>query len=180
MSLTPTIRSVSAMYGKMIREGYRTYHSNTILHKSDHFFNFCITAHSMREYYLEHLQILDKESRKPFYDEWEKHPFLVATADIANSTKHFKLREKSSMAKIPATKDVQLKLRPFVDILQDDSGNLFKIIVERKDISIFTSDGKTYALYQFTETVEKYWYEQLKTSGIRVRHPSLTQLIDSK
>lgn len=168
------------MYGKMIREGYRAYHSNKILHKSDHFFNFCITAHSMRDYYLEYLQILDKNLRQPFYDDWEKYPFLVATSEIANSTKHFKLRKKNATPKKPVTKNVQIKLSQFVDIFQDNAGNLFKEIVERPDISIITSDGKTYDLYLFTDTVKNYWYEKLKTSGIRVRRPSLPQLSDSK
>ena len=55
MVLAPTLSSVEALYRKLERELYRAYHHRDATHKADHFFNFCVTAHSMRDYFLERL-----------------------------------------------------------------------------------------------------------------------------
>ncbi|MDR3099428.1 MAG: hypothetical protein LBV73_20455, partial [Paraburkholderia sp.] len=92
MTLTPSLNSPEALYGKLERESYRAFHCRDPIHKADHFFNFCITAHAMRDYVLERLGKIQKDEQQPFIDEWNKCPLLVAAGEIANTAKHFQLR----------------------------------------------------------------------------------------
>ena len=92
MALTPRLDSLEAMFRKLERELVRTFHHHNLTHKADHFYNFCITAHSVRDYFLERLGKITRAHRKPFNDTWSKNPVLVAVADIANTAKHFQLR----------------------------------------------------------------------------------------
>src|SRR5262245_35593866 len=100
MALAPTLATIEALYRKLEREAYRAYHSRSPLHKADHFFNFCVTAHSLRDYYFKRRRIR-KNAQAPYHTLWNKNPALVAVRDIANSTKHFTLWSK------PKTKSVR-------------------------------------------------------------------------
>jgi hypothetical protein len=70
MALTPGLTSVQALYRKLEREFYRTYHQRDRIHKADHFYNFCITAHSLRDYFLEHAGCISDDARRPFEQQW--------------------------------------------------------------------------------------------------------------
>src|SRR5436309_448515 len=96
MALTARIDSPLALYRKLERESYRAFHAPTPLHKADHFFNFCVTAASMRDYTLEHLKKTTPAQKRPYYANWSGVPALVAAAEIANSTKHFVLRDRAT------------------------------------------------------------------------------------
>jgi hypothetical protein len=96
MPFTARLTSPLALYRKLERESYRAFHAKTPLHKADHFFNFCVTAASMRDYTLEHLNKVTQAQRSPYYAAWAKIPMLVAAAEIANSSKHFVLRDTST------------------------------------------------------------------------------------
>lgn len=48
MSLSARLDSPLALFRKLEREAYRAFHAQTPLTKADHFFNFCVTAASMR------------------------------------------------------------------------------------------------------------------------------------
>jgi hypothetical protein len=65
MALTARLDSPAALFRKLEREAYRAFHASTPLEKSDHFYNFCVTASSMRDYCHEHLNRLTKQQRKP-------------------------------------------------------------------------------------------------------------------
>ena len=117
MSITPALGSVSALYRKLERESYRAFHSNSAIHKADHFFNFCVTAHAMRDYCLEYLCKLTKSDKQPFHDAWNAVPSLVAAMEIANSAKHFVLRDRNTKSvKTSATLAVRAKRSTIINV----------------------------------------------------------------
>lgn len=72
---------------KLIREGNRIIFEEDPLELSDHFFNFSVTAHSLRDWCLKFQNI--QSQKKQANEAWDKHLFLVVAKDIANSVKHF-------------------------------------------------------------------------------------------
>lgn len=180
MPLSRRLDSPAALYRKLEREAYRAYHAKTPLQKSDHFYNFCVTASSMRDYCHEHAGRLTKPQRKQQESIWWQQPLLAATFEIANSTKHFVLREQNSGApKMHQTKTVRSKNSGFVEIYLSKSGEVKTVPVRKPDVSVTLSDGKRYDLYQFTREVLAYWGSYLVTQGIKLRRQSLAQLAGS-
>lgn len=177
MALAPTLSSIEALYRKLERELYRAYHHRNAVHKADHFFNFCVTAHSMRDYFFERLGKVERTDRQPFENEWSRVPLLVATADIANSAKHFILRcPRTRTPRTPATKRVALRRSSFIDIYTNEHGDFRTIRVVAPDVSIAVSDGQKYNLYAYMTGILRYWCAFLLRHEIRIRRQSIAQL----
>ena len=177
MALTAPLISPLALFRKLEREAYRAFHSRTPLHKADHFFNFCVTAASMRDYTLEHLKKISKGDRQPYYDAWAKLPALVAAAEIANSAKHFVLRERSSGTPVAVkTRAVRMKKAAFFDIYVNDAGATSAVNAFRTEVSVTLSDGVILELYAFTEQILRYWKTFLVSIGLKVRRQPFSQL----
>ena len=154
MPLAARLNSPLALFGKLEREAYRSFHAKTPLHKADHFFNFCITAASMRDYVLEHLQKISSQDAKPYYDSWAKVPALVGAAEIANSAKHFVLREKrTGHTKTVQTRGVGTTKAGFIDVYASPDGDVKLVETWRSEITVTLSDGQVLQLYKFTEEV---------------------------
>jgi hypothetical protein len=172
MPLAPRLDTIESLYQKLEREFYRIMHSGSPLHQVDHFYNFCITAHSMRDYLLERL------GRSPTTDRleysWANKPETVAVADIANSVKHFQLRHRrSGMPRMPLTREVRAARQTMVDLYLSSDGSL----VSKKrpgvpTLKITPFDGHTMELYTFTRRVLDYWRSCLNRHGIRPRKQS--------
>jgi hypothetical protein len=176
MALAPTLTSVEALYRKLERESYRAYHCRSRIHKADHFFNFCVTAHSLRDYFFERKGLIDEKNRVPYHDCWNSDSLLVAVGEIANTTKHFTLRFPKGHLRPVRTKRVRTKRSGFVDIFDSPAG-LVTIPVTVPDVTVTVSDGTRYALYQFTARVLESWRVFLGREGIRIRRQSLRRLI---
>lgn len=177
MSLAGQLSSPLALYRKLERESYRAFHAQTPLHKADHFFNFCVTATSMRDYTLEHLHKNSEAARQPYFAMWAKIPSLVAAAEIANSSKHFILRDRRTGAPRPVkTRAVRMKKATFFDIYANDTGELKVLQAKRKEITVTLSDGTSLELYAFTSEVLKYWRNYLASLGLKVRRQPFAQL----
>ena len=177
MPLTARLTSPLALFRKLERESYRAYHAKSALHKADHFFNFCVTASSMRDYTLEHQGIVKPAHKRPYYDAWSKIPALVAAAEIANASKHFVLRDPGTgQPKVVKTRTVRLKKANFVDIYVNEAGAATAIEVERTDVSVTLSDGQILELYSFTEEILTYWKNYLAGLRLRVRRQPFAQL----
>ena len=67
-SLTPTIKHFAALLRKLERENYRTLHCRVATRRADHFLNFCITAHSMRDHLLEHVKATGTSNPNLLYE----------------------------------------------------------------------------------------------------------------
>ena len=177
MTLTPTLASVEALYRKLEREFYRAYHHTDRLHKADHFLNFCITAHSMRDHFLERVGKITQTDQKPFHDQWAKKPLLVAAQEIANSTKHFTLRNLRSRAlRPPKTRHVRFGTSKFADVYVSDDGRTKVVLRRGLDIFIVLSDNTRYEFYSFMSEILSYWRDFLRKNGIRVRRQPLGKL----
>ena len=160
----------------MEREQYRAFHARRPLHKADHFVNFCVTAHSLRDYVLEHHGKLTDSERAPYHLEWSSRPLLQAVSEVANSAKHFVLRTSSGKAKILKTRRVAAAHSDFVDVYLARDEALINRFRRGPDIVIALSNGCRYDLYGFTADVVTYWRTYLRDAGFRVRRQALSAL----
>ena len=177
MPLSMRLSSPLALYRKLERESYRAFHAKMPLHKSDHFFNFCVTAASMRDYVLEHLGMTTQVQKQQYYETWTKVPALVAASEIANSSKHFLLRDRNTgNAKALRTRALRMKKSEFLDVYANDAGATKLVKVVRSEVSVTLSDGQVLELYAFTAEVMKYWKTFLISLGLKVRRQPFAQL----
>lgn len=169
MSLSPTLTTVADLYRKLERESRRTYGSTDPIAKADHFFNFCVTASAMRDYALEHLGKIHREDQQPFFDEWNAIPSLVASHEIANTSKHFALRDRRKKSVKPAkTRDVLYHSATFIEVYEDNDGRNYWAEAEHPTISVVLSDGTTMQLHDFTRAVLEYWRTFLQRYAVQI------------
>lgn len=102
MAMKPVLDSERAVYRKLEREAYRAIHAKGANHKADHFFNFCVTAQAMRDFFLEAKGVPSGSRRaNTLHAQWNSEPLLVAVKEIANLSKHFQLRHRQTKAPRP-------------------------------------------------------------------------------
>ncbi|MDE3021720.1 MAG: hypothetical protein KGI54_07645 [Pseudomonadota bacterium] len=179
MTLTPTLTSIKSLFWKLERESYCAYHAHSKIHKADHFFNFCVTAHSLRDYILEHLGKVTAQEKEAFHNLWSAMPLLHTVGEIANSFKHFRLQEpKAHQLKSIETKHVGLKKSKFIDIYENSTGDIKFVEILGNDIAVTLSDGQRFELYAFTHEALTFWKSELQEHGIIIRSQSLTRLND--
>ena len=176
VALTPTLSSIENLFGKLEREGYRSYWAEKDTHKADHFYNFCVTAHSMKDYFFEHKQIIKKTDKDPYHERWSKNKFLVAASEIANMSKHFTLRERSGEPKELRTKQVEPTNSWFVNVYVGQGG-LSEEFVQKPDLIITLETEEEFELYQFTSHVMKYWSTFLSSESINVREQPVSEFL---
>ncbi|MGI2141632.1 hypothetical protein [Shewanella baltica] len=87
MSFIQSISEPKDMLLKLIREGNRITFEEEPENLTDHFFNFSVTAHSIRDWCIKYQN--QQATKKTLNQQWDKQPFLVIAKDIANSVKHF-------------------------------------------------------------------------------------------
>ena len=170
MALTPTLESIEDLFGKLEREAYRAYHTKKEIHKADHFYNFCVTAHSMRDYFFKHKEIKEQSAQNLYHDKWNKDKCLLAAKEIANSSKHFTLR------KAPKTKTVEPTKSDFVEVWIGN-GTTWDKFVELPDLIVTLEDGGKFALHEFTGHVRDYWVTFLSSKSIEVRQQTVSELL---
>lgn len=178
MSLTPTITSVSGQYRKMERERYRTIHCKNSIHRADHFINFCITAHSIQDHILEHINKIQKSEADSQKEIWNRNLIIKAAVEISNSSKHFKIRDtKTKKIRQVKTRNVKKIKSEYVEIHEFSDGAIGTNIIEVKDYSVHISDGSRYNLDEFTKSVLAFWKAELKSHGVIIRRQSRASLI---
>ncbi|RPA23029.1 hypothetical protein [Shewanella frigidimarina] len=87
MSFIQEIVEPKDMLLKLIREGNRINFEECSENLTDHFFNFSVTAHSIRDWCIKFQGL--QAQKKQLNQQWDKEPFLATAKDIANSVKHF-------------------------------------------------------------------------------------------
>lgn len=178
MSLTPTLPDVAALFEKLERERYRAFHCNDAVHCADHFFNFCVTAHSLRDHLFEYMgDAANKEEKEKLHLYWSAIPQLKAVEEIANSTKHCVLRKQNGKLKKVKTQAVTPEKTTRVNIYETVSGELRNVFVEVPSYIITLSDGTTLELSPFMENVIKHWRSQLEQRGVVLAYQSVESLI---
>ena len=165
--LTPHLGTVDQVYQKVLREHYRTWHARDFVHKADHFYNFCITAHSLRDYFLEHKGWGgDRENRRRHrverreqHRKWDSEEVLLAVKEIANSAKHFCLRNA------PETKATEETTATAVDVYVE-SEELSCVEVVIPDLVVTTASGKEYHLWEMMSEATDYWRQFLTVAEV--------------
>jgi len=180
IKLNPTLGSLSTLFRKLERESYRAYHAKSKIHKADHFYNFCVTAHGLRDYYLEHIGKLAFNDKAPFHKIWNDNQLLVAVREIANTSKHFVLRDRKTNLPVNVkTKGVRQKKSIFYDVYANLEGQTKIVETLGNNISVTLSDGSSYDLSQFFQMVIAYWKSEIKKLGIKVIRQPLKYLQDT-
>lgn len=179
--LTPTLSSPSDLLNKLEREFWRALHHKHYLHKSDHFYNFCVTSNALKDYFFEWKKILPTnagaEQRKPFFEVWNTVPELVAATEIANTMKHFVLRDQQGNPKMSKARVVRKARSTVVHVFLKPDGAL-KAVRDRNhpSITIEMATGQRFKLYEFMDAVLGYWRKFLLAEGVPIRGQSATQL----
>lgn len=158
--LTPNLTSPLEALHKLERESHRAFHHKNYTHKSDHFYNFCITALSIKDYVFSHLGIEKAEDKQPYYDEWASINCLRAATEIANSSKH------SILNNTPKTKGVEQTTSTVINVYINDAGDIKEVPEEAPDYVITLPDKKTILLFEFGREVIEYWKVYLESIGI--------------
>ena len=162
--LTPHLGTIGQIYLKVLRERRRTWHARDPIHKADHFYNFCITAHSLRDYFLHHNGWGgDREKHcseiQEQHAEWNSEEMLRAVQEIANSAKHFSLNGR------PRTKATEETTGAAVDVLVE-AGELSCVKVVIPDFVVTMASGAEYRLWEIMSDVSEYWRQLLTKTGI--------------
>lgn len=168
-ALTPHLRTIDQVYQKVLRERYRTWHAKDSVHKADHFYNFCITAHSLRDYFIAQKGLArDSEIRRKHRAErgelhtaWDANELLRAVREIANSAKHFSLRRP------PQTKETRATTGSAVKVYTDGDA-LHSVMAEIPDFVVTLASGEEFHLFELMSGVIEYWQEFLSTAGVRL------------
>jgi hypothetical protein len=88
--MIPTYNKPTDIFEKLLREARRTRCANDHTEASDHFYNYCVTCVSLRDWVIKYLCM--NSQQKSFYQKrWRKNDYFGICADIANSSKHFGL-----------------------------------------------------------------------------------------
>lgn len=130
----------------------------------------------MRDYFLERIGKISDAECQPYHELWAKEQVLVAAGEIANSTKHFVLRDHKKRVRTPKTKHVRLGRSNFADIYVSADGRAVVVRQPAPDIFVVLSDNTRHELYSFMIQVLKYWEQFLKGNGIRVRRQPFAKL----
>ena len=162
--------SIGKIWRKAEREHYRAIHARSAVHQADHFFNFSVTAHSLREYYFAH-QGTPPASQTAYHDLWNQEPVLVAVREIANRSKHFTLRRPAR------TRGLRAQQADFVDVYLSGDRRVFLAPREAPSISICVDDGSRFELWEFTSAALRIWRHFLRSKGIRVRRQTVGEFL---
>jgi hypothetical protein len=161
MSVISAYKEPQDILYKLLREGRRTWRAADQQEKCDHFFNYCVTAHSLRDWCIKHLNLHGKDL-SDFHSDMNSKEFFSECRDIANSSKHFGLDNKVSSvtAASPTVSDFA--------ILTSNGVMLNGPLVPRPDINISLDDGTSVTLFKFLHCTSLGWIEVLKNKNIAV------------
>ena len=148
---------------KLLREGRRTWLASDPQEKCDHFFNYCVTAHSLRDWCIKYLQLSDAE-KSNFHTEMNTIKYFAECRDIANSSKHFGLDSKISSVSTAFPTESE-----FAVITGEQNSEQYES-VKRMDISISLTDGTNVDLFGFLHLTANNWIETLKRKNIPINN----------
>lgn len=142
---------------------HRAFHHKNYIHKSDHFYNFCVTALSLKDYVLTYLKKTSKTEMQPYWDEWAAVDCLKAATEIANTAKHCVLKST------PKTKAVEKSKSKVVNVHINNNGDIKNIEEIVPDYKVTLHDGSDIHIYEFSREVINYWKQYLAAIGIEYK-----------
>ncbi len=156
MSVISIYNEPSDILFKIIREGRRAWLSEAKGDKCDHFLNFCVTAQSLRDWCIKYLGLSGADSNA-FHDDVNLRKYIPECRDIANSSKHFGLRNSISL--VDSAKPCESTFHVLSNMGTTASE-------KRSDIKLMLSSGEEVDLFIFLHSVVSEWIEILKSRGI--------------
>jgi len=170
MNLTPTLNNPKDLYEKMVREGSRAVMTVNNTSRVDHFYNFCISALSLRDHVYEYLEITDPQEKLLLRKKWGCSEVVQAAHDIANSAKHFILRDpRTNIERKTNTKRVTIESANLTFTSIGAGGRPVNQAVKVIDIVVELENGNSYDLFQFILGVCSYWEEIFPIEGIKFK-----------
>ena len=167
MALTPTLKSIEDLFGKLEREAHRAWRADEeigveqAISQTDHFYNFCMTAHAMKDYFFEAIKVVEDADKQPYREKWNKDKILLAATEIANASKHFILRDrKTGDLKGVKTNNVEPTTREaevFQLTVSDEKIAFQEKSVTKPDLIIELENGEKWDLWNFKAHIIDYW-----------------------
>lgn len=143
---------------KLIREGNRIMFEENPENLTDHFFNFSVTAHSIRDWCIKFQS--PRLSKQKLNREWDKKPFLAIAKDIANSVKHFGIDYYT-----PKLKGSEAQTAGFIDI--SSAEEIAKLLSDqdyresqsrpRPSYLVLFEDGEECSLNSYVQETVVFW-----------------------
>lgn len=131
---------------KVVREAQKAHFANTETDLQDAFFNFCITAHSVRDWCIKELNLSGKE-KDAFYTFYNEYKYLEYVRDVANGSKHCGL----DVGKVSTVKDITTDKTAFAYIGMQ--GNIEKESESEPSIKLILPDGESVLMFTFLNQV---------------------------
>jgi hypothetical protein len=173
MSLINNISEPKDMLLKLIREGNRINFEDDYENISDHFFNFSVTAHSLRDWCIKYQGL--QSNKKVLHTQWDKEPFLAVAKDIANSVKHFGIdyyKPQIQDSEYESTDIIQFCegeniSEKFDNVLSDES---FREASSEKRLSYIVKfkDGPDITLNEYVFKTVTFWNEYFIKESIPI------------
>lgn len=161
MSAIASYKEPQDIIFKLLREGRRVWLANDHQDKCDHFFNYCITSHALRDWCIKYLN-LQGADKNNFHTEMNLLKYLGECRDIANSSKHFGLTSGSSLVSSAFPKESEFFAITGIEDQQDYEK------VKRSDIEISLSSGDKLDLFIFLHHTSSSWIEVFKNKNIPI------------
>lgn len=154
--------TASDILNKAEREAHRAFHEGVEGKKEamcDHFYNFCVTAHSIVQW-LQNSKEVSKEDLK--FDFGGTHKELSICRDIANWGKHFSLTYTAQ-----TIGHTTVEYSAEVDFCEGSVGNLVTS-KPRETVTIYLliDKGPPQEFWKFTRKVIEFWIGFFKVRGI--------------
>jgi hypothetical protein len=130
----------------------------------------------MQDHLLEYLGAVVVGGEKAFKKRWRLEPTVQATADIANESKHFILRDRrSKKPRDVQTKGVRRGKSEYVDIYEANDGSCYTNLVSIPDYFVRLSDGSRHDLHSFMKAVLNFGDKSL-LQGLKSRRQTFESL----
>ena len=150
------------LLNKLERERHRTFHAAAQLQKEamcDHFFNFCITAHALRDWIK---KAPSYNTKIDIHAKCNSFPELEACRDIANSNKHYEFNELKKK-----TRGAVVGGSSVIDVYENENGELVTTGPrESIEISIVIEGEPIRDSHDFMDRVIKIWQSILSEYSI--------------
>jgi len=131
----------------------------------DSFFNFCVTAHALRDWVIKENSCVLSENT--VHDTCNSYEVLQMCRDIANANKHFGLDENKEKAK--KTYSVFVFSSTMIDFYENQSnGSISRVMRDNLDIAIMNMNGVIYGIWEFAGKVEEAWKEVFTKCRIKI------------
>ncbi|MBI9092451.1 MAG: hypothetical protein JEZ12_24810 [Desulfobacterium sp.] len=141
------------LLAKVVRDARRVHFSKSPENACDHLFNFCVTAHSLRDWCMKYLDIEPKtpEANK-FHTACNTNDNLRYCRDIANSSKHFGLDKgkKSTVDEVNEKKSNNTAITLDGHILEDFD-------MESISAEIVLASGESKSAFMFLTGTVRAW-----------------------